>query len=294
MEFIKNKNLKEMSWWKAGGHAELFCQPKTVEELKRALIWAKENQKHFSVLGGGTNVLISDKGIKGLVISTSKLNSCSTKKTENSLLITCGAGLLKAQLMKIFKTYKLSPALFLSGLPGDVGGGVVMNAGVNRSFKPSEFSEIVKSFKVMNAESEKTYLKKDIKWSYRESLGWDKSVIYEVEFEWPLIEITDINDEIKKELKKRRASQPLDKASCGSVFKNPYPHFAGEVIEKSGLKGLKQGSAQISEKHANFIINTGNAKTIDIHKLIQIIKKRVFEKFSIHLETEVHYMGVWD
>ncbi|MCZ0932458.1 MAG: FAD-binding protein, partial [Oligoflexia bacterium] len=168
MEIIENKNLKSFSWWRVGGPAEFFCQPNNPAELKTALSWAKENQRAFSVLGGGTNVLISDQGIKGLVISTSKLQSCSVQKTENSLLITCGAGLLKSQLMKIFKTHKLAPALFLSGLPGDVGGGVVMNAGVSRSFKPSEFSEIIKSFKARNFEGSKTYFKEDIKWSYRQ------------------------------------------------------------------------------------------------------------------------------
>ena len=294
MEIIKNKDLRELSWWRVGGPAEFFCQPKNLTELKAVLNWAKENQQTFSVLGGGTNVLISDQGIKGLVISTANLKSYSVQKTENSLLITCGSGLLKSQLMKVFKTHKLAPALFLSGLPGDVGGGVVMNAGVSRSFKPSQFSEIVKSFKVMNFEGSKTYLKEDIEWSYRQSRGWKKSVIYEVELEWPLIERANLNDKIKEELKKRRASQPLDKASCGSVFKNPYPHFAGELIEKTGLKGLKQGSAQVSEKHANFIVNTGQVKAQDIHQLIQIIKKKVFEKFAVKLETEVHYIGAWD
>ena len=294
MEIIKNKDLKKLSWWKVGGLAEFFCQPNNPTELKEALSWAKENHKPYSVLGGGTNVLISDQGVKGLVISTSNLQSCSVQKTKNSLLITCGSGLLKSQLMKVFKTHKLAPALFLSGLPGDVGGGVVMNAGVSRSFKPFEFSEIVKSFKVMNFEGPKTYFKEDIKWSYRQSLGWQKAVIYEVELEWPLVEMSELNNQIKEELKKRRVSQPLDKASCGSVFKNPYPRFAGELIEKAGLKGLKQGSAQVSEKHANFIVNTGGAKAQDIHKLIQTIKQKVFEKFSASLETEVHYIGLWN
>ena len=294
MEIIENKDLKNFSWWKVGGSAEFFCQPSNPTELKEALSWAKENQKPYSVLGGGTNVLISDQGVKGLVISSSNLQSCSVQKTKNNLLITCGTGLLKSQLMKIFKTHKLAPALFLSGLPGDVGGGVVMNAGVSRSFKPSEFSQIVKSFKIMSFEGSKTYFQEDIKWSYRQSQGWQKAVIYEVELEWPLIEMSDLNQKIKEELKKRRASQPLDKASCGSVFKNPYPYFAGELIEKAELKGLKQGSAQVSEKHANFIVNIGDAKAQDIHKLIQTIKQKIFEKFAVTLETEVHYLGNWD
>ena len=291
---IKEKEeLKNRNWWKVGGPAEYFCEPESPEELKSALHWAKKQKKDWTVLGRGTNVLISDQGIKGLVISTAKLQSCFVKKTENKLQITCGSGLLKSQLMKTFKSYKLAPALFLSGIPGDVGGGLVMNAGVNRPFQPSEFSEIVKSFKVMNIEGSKKYLKENIKWRYRQTIGWQKAVIYEVEFEWPLNETPDLNKRIKEELKKRRESQPLDKSSCGSVFKNPYPQFAGELIEKAGLKGLKQGSAQVSEKHANFIVNTGQAGAEDIHKLIQNIKQAVFEKFSVRLETEVHYIGAW-
>ena len=294
MQIIENKELKELSWWKVGGFAEFFCQPKNLTELQEGLIWAKKNKKDFSVLGGGTNVLISDQGVKGLLISTALLNAYCENKTKSHLSIICGSGLLKAQLMKIFKSYKLAPALFLSGIPGDVGGGVVMNAGVRRNFKPSEFSEIVKSFKVISFEGIKTYLKEDIKWSYRKSQGWKKAVIYEVELEWPFIEEPDLNNQLKEELKKRRTSQPLDKSSCGSVFKNPYPQFAGELIEKAGLKGLKQGSAQVSEKHANFIVNMGEAKSADIHQLIQIIKQTVFNKFGVSLETEVHYLGSWN
>lgn len=294
MEIREKENLKPFSWWQTGGVAEYFCQPTKPEELKSALCWAKENNKDFTVLGSGTNVLISDYGVKGLVISTNKLNACSFKKTKDTLLITCQAGVLKSQIMKIFKSHKLAPALFLSGLPGDVGGGIVMNAGVGESFKPYEFSQIVKSFKTMSFESEKTYKKEEIEWSYRKSSGWGKAVIYLAELEWPLVEANDLNTQIKLALKKRRASQPLDKASCGSVFKNPYPLHAGKLVEDAGLKGLKQGFAQVSEKHANFILNLGGAKSKDIHKLITIIQQKVYEKFQVHLQTEVHYLGVWD
>ena len=294
MLITEKEELKKHNWWKIGGPAEYFCQPKNSEELKKALQWAKSQQKKWTVLGRGTNVLISDLGVKGLVISTAQLQSCEIKKSSEVLFVTCGAGLLKSQLMKIFKSHKLAPALFLSGIPGDVGGGVVMNAGVSRPVQPYEFSQIVSSFKVMNSESSKTYLNKDINWSYRQSVGWQRGVIYEVELAWSLSEELDLHTKLKAELQNRRASQPLDKASCGSVFKNPESHLAGQLIEKAGLKGLKQGSAQVSTKHANFIVNTGQARATDIHDLIQTIQKKVFEKFSVKLETEVHYMGLWD
>ena len=293
MQIIEKEELRKHSWWQIGGPSEYFCQPQSPEELKKALQWAKKHQKNFTVLGKGTNVLISDLGVKGLVISTAQLQSCEIKKTAETLFVTCGAGLLKSQLMKIFKSHKLAPALFLSGIPGDVGGGVVMNAGVSRPVQPYEFSQIVSSFKVMTSEGSKTYLKKDIHWSYRQSAGWQKGVIYEVELAWALLEEPDLHTKLKAELQKRRASQPLDKASCGSVFKNPDGFFAGELIEKAGLKGFKQGSAQVSEKHANFIVNTGGASAQEVHALIQIIQKKVFEEFSVRLEPEVRYMGEW-
>ncbi len=294
MQIKKNESLKNWSWWKVGGTADYFCQPENPEQLKEALQWAEKNKQPFTVLGGGTNVLISDQGIAGLVISTVKLNHYSFEKTNKSLLIHCGAGFLKSQLMKIFKSHKLAPALFLSGLPGDVGGGVVMNAGVGRPFKPSEFSEIVKSFNVMTARDTNFYKKEDIKWTYRKSSKWKKGVIYEVQFEWPIEEVKHLNEQIKVEMKRRRSTQPLEQASCGSVFKNPYPQFAGELIEKSRLKGLRVGSAEVSAKHGNFIVNLGSATAQDIESLIQKVRKTVYDKFAVTLEPEVHYMGRWE
>ena len=294
MQIKKNETLKNRTWWKVGGPAEYFCQPETIQQVREALQWAEINCQNWTVLGAGTNVLINDQGVKGLVISTAKLNNLSVEQKSNKILITGLAGTLKSQLMKIFKSYKLAPALFLSGLPGDIGGGIVMNAGVNRNFKPSDFSEIIHSFKVITHENTKTYNKNEIQWSYRCSSGWQKGVIYSAQFEWPLKEIKNLNEQIKLEMQKRRSSQPLDKASCGSVFKNPKGQFAGELIEKAGLKGLKRGSAQISEKHANFIINLGSAKAQDIHFLIKEIQTKVYNQFAVSLEPEVRYMGRWE
>ena len=293
MEIKQNEPLKNYSWWKVGGPADYFCQPENPDQLKEALQWARQNNQPWTVLGGGTNVLISDQGVEGLIISTVQLNHCSFQKTTDSLSIHCGAGTLKSHLMKVFKSHKLAPALFLSGLPGDVGGGIVMNAGVSRPFQPSEFSEIVKFFKVMTSESSKLYSYTDIQWSYRHSSGWQKGVIYEAHLEWPFQEMTDLNEQIKMELKRRRSTQPLDQASCGSVFKNPYPKFSGELIEQCGLKGLQKGDAQVSKKHANFILNLGSAKAQDIHNLIQEICQKVYDHSGVSLEMEVHYIGRW-
>ena len=293
MRITKKEPLKQWSWWQVGGLADYFCQPENADQLKEALLWAEQNHQKVSVLGGGTNVLISDQGVEGLVISTAKLNQLSYEKTKGKLLIDCLAGTLKSEVMKVFKTYKLAPALFLSGLPGEMGGGLIMNAGVSRPFKPSEFSEIVHSFELMTPKGLKYYQKQDIKWSYRKTKGIERGVIYKIHIEWPLEEVKDFSQQLKFELKRRRNSQPLAKPSCGSVFKNPYPHFAGQLIEKTGLKGLTKGALQISKRHGNFILNLGGAKAQEIHNLIQEIQKKVYDKFAVSLETEVHYMGRW-
>ena len=293
MKITKQEPLKPWSWWRTGGPAEYFCQPENPEELRETLSWANKNNQEISVLGGGTNVLISDEGVKGLVISTGKLSSLYAQEEKEALKISVGAGTSKSALCAVFRKYHLAPALFLSGLPGDVGGGVVMNAGAGTTF-PGEFSQIVEEFEVMTHQGVKHYNKEDIEWSYRGTAGWKPGVIFKIGFSWPLKKEDNLNQKIKSALKKRRASQPLSQPSCGSVFKNPNGHFAGELIEKSGLKGLKKGAAMISEKHGNFIVNLGEACSKDIDHLIQKVQSEVRNKFNISLETEVHYLGKWE
>ena len=292
MDIREKENLNAWNFWKVGGVSEYFCEPKNKEQLQEALVWAQKNNQPVSVLGKGTNVLISDEGVEGLVICTSLLKNFDCEVHQDVLKISAESGLIKAKLMTLFRQHELSPALFLSGLPGDTGGGVVMNAGVGGNIYPKEFADIVKSFDVMTVEGIKSYRKEDIEWNYRMTKGW-QGVIYKVCFEWPMKKDKDIHQKIKDALKKRRSTQPLDKLSCGSVFKNPYPYFAGELIEKLGLKGLQQGGASISKKHANFIINEGGAFAKDIDYLIKKVKNEIKKKFNIDLETEVRYLGRW-
>lgn len=292
MKIIENENLSLWNFWKVGGASDYFCTPQTKEELQEALIWAENNNQPITVLGKGTNVLISDEGVEGLVICTSKLINIECKEQNGFFSISAEAGLLKSHLMTLFRKHKLSPALFLSGLPGDIGGGVVMNAGVGVDFHPKEFSQIVESFDTITAKGMKSYKKEDIEWNYRSTQNWE-GVIYKIYFSWPLEVEKEINQKIKDALKRRRSTQPLDKLTCGSTFKNPYPFFAGELIEKLGLKGLRKGEAYISEKHGNFIINEGKASAKDINYLIKKVKNEVKNNFNIDLETEVRYLGRW-
>ncbi len=290
-----NVELARYTSWLVGGLAEHFCQPQSEEELKEALHWSIENSKLITVLGGGSNVLISDSGVKGLVINLKKLSGCEIKEEEHRLNITCWAGTTKSELLKIFLKHKLAPALFLAGLPGDVGGGVVMNAGVSESFVPREFCELVDWVEVLRIEGKQIknikFNKSELKWSYRHSHGWQPGVVLRAGLSWPLEPNPQILEQVKNANKVRLTKQPLDMPSCGSVFINPEGHKAAQLIDSCGLKGFQIGGAQVSLKHANFIVNLGSAKASDIWQVIEHVQKVVENKTGVQLKTEVIRMG---
>ena len=289
-----NYPLSSLNSWKVGGSADFFCEPSNKSDIFFALRWAKENNHPVTCLGQGTNLLISDKGVRGLTIRLSKLKNIKSYQEQECLHIKALAGTPKAQVMQVFAKQKLAPALFLCGLPGDVAGGVVMNAGVGQSMFPKEFKHIVEEITVIDARDLRVVSKKDIKWGYRSSEGWGPGLIYEVHLSWPLKPLLDLPKHLREMALKRAKSQPLQSLSSGSVFKNPTEGLkAGALIEQCGLKGYKIGGAKVSEKHANFVLNQGGAKAEDIHLLIQLIKSKVWEKHHIHLEPEVKYIGQW-
>ena len=293
MEIRKGEDLKRWNSWRVGGPADYFCEPENQKDLEKALSWARENRQPYSVLGGGTNILVSDEGAEGLVISTGRLSRLNFQEESGRLIIFAEAGVSKGKLMTVFRSRKLAPALFLSGIPGDLGGGLVMNAGVSRPFKPSEFSEIVEWLEVVTPHGLRRYAKGEIKWGYRRTSGWGPGIIFRAALSWPLEPQIGLNESLKLELRNRKAFQPLDRPSCGSVFKNPYPEFAGRLIEKAGLKGAREGGAFVSLKHGNFIVNGGGAAAKDIDCLIQKIRSEVQRRFQISLELEARRFGRW-
>ena len=287
-------SLSGWNSWKVGGKADFFCQPENKEEILYYLEWAKKRNIPVNFLGGGTNVLISDKGVEGLVIGLQKLNTFQEWEEEGRLHIRALAGVSKSKIMQVFLKHKLAPALFLCGLPGDVGGGVVMNAGVGQNISPKEFKDIVDWVTIIRENGEVFLKNKKIQWEYRSSKGWEPGLIYEVSMSWPMEPLQDLPDRLKQMALRRTQSQPLQSASCGSVFKNPLTkEKSGALIEQCGLKGYQVGQACVSEKHANFIINRGGATALDIHQLIQHVQKTVQDKHNILLEPEVKYMGRW-
>ena len=294
LNILKNVNLAPYTSWLIGGEAEYFCSPKNIDELKEALLFAKKNSLKLTILGGGSNVLISDQGVRGLTICLRLFSEILLTKKEDRIFINCLAGTSKSELLKVFLKNQLSPALFLAGLPGDVGGGVVMNAGVAENYEPREFMELVDSIEVMNADGEIIELKKSqLSVQYRHTDGWQPNIVTRVHMSWPYIQDVEVLNKVREANKTRLSRQPLDRPSCGSVFKNPEGYKVAQLIDQCGLKGFKIGEAQVSLKHANFIINLNNAKATDVWNLILHVQKTVKEKMKIDIQTEVIRLGEW-
>ncbi len=294
----ENVSLKSYNTWKTGGLAQFFAVPENLDQYKDCILWANSKNMPLCFLGQGSNALISDDGFHGLVLCSKKFQDVEVVSDQNELVLKCQAGALKYKVMRQFLKYNLSPALFLSGIPGDVGGGVVMNAGVGEAIEPREFCEIVKSIKVLSWDDSKFEIKElqgqDLVWSYRSSKNWQPGFIFEVVLSYPMKPVEDMAEKVKTAINNRKLKQPWDKPSCGSVFVNPPNYKSGQLIESLGLKGFQIGGAQVSYKHANFIVNTGNATSQDIHRVIEHVKAKVFEKNQVSLHTEVVYLGPWE
>lgn len=297
MEIKQNVSLADYTSWLVGGPADYLCLPQNEAEIREALQWAHDQKQPVTIFGGGTNVLISDKGIRGLVMCLRKFSGIESKEDNGRLQITATAGTAKSELLKIFLKNKLAPALFLAGLPGDIGGGVVMNAGVAEAFAPREFVEIIDWVEVLRFEqgqfSTHRFTKEQLHWEYRHSKGWQPGVILRVGISWPLQVDATILDQVRNANKIRLSKQPLDMPSCGSVFRNPTGHKAAQLIDGSGLKGFTIGEAQVSLKHANFIVNLGAATAANIWQVIEHVRQTVKNLKNVELQTEVVRLGEW-
>lgn len=290
IDIQKNVLLAPYTSWKVGGPADEFFQPASVEELKVAVAHAEINKRIITLLGGGSNVLVPDDGVRGLVLCFRKLKGLKITEEGYYFKAEAYAGTPKGLLLKAFLARKLEPSLFLAGLPGDCGGGVVMNAGVSEQIKPREFCEIVEWVEVLQDRKIERIPADKIMWSYRHSSGWQPGIITKVGFSVRNEPVENIPERVKLANRSRMAKQPLEMPSCGSVFVNPQGYKAGALIEECGLKGFVIGGAQVSTKHANFIVNTGQASAADIRAVIAWVQKTVKEKKNVNLKTEVVFL----
>ena len=282
IEVKNNISLKEFTTFKIGGSVDYFCQVKDKDEIIAAISLAKEKNLPVFVLGGGSNILFSDEGFRGMVIKIAN----SGIEIKDSLM-KAGAGASLAQAVSVAKEEGLTGLEWAFGIPGTVGGATYGNAG---AFEKS-FSDIIKSVEVFDIKEEKIkiFSNKDCAFSYRESFFKKNKnfIILSVEIVLEKGDKKEIENKMREFFDLKRESQPLSFPSAGSVFKNPSTLSAASLIEKCGLKGKQQGAAKISEKHSNFIVNLGGASAKDVLDLINLAKKEVKTNFGVDLQEEI-------
>ena len=306
-KILYNEPMKKHTTFKVGGPAECLIKISSKKDLKEILKFANENNIQITVLGNGSNVLVQDKGIKGitLIIKIEKIeienqaenlnNNKSKNKEENSgnnntkVKIKLGAGEKIAKVGIKFSKEGLTGFEEISGIPGTIGGAVRMNAGAHGR----EMKDVIKTVKCLDYYgNEKTFINEEMNFGYRTSiLKTEKYIVTEVEIELDKGNSEEIKEKMDMYKEKRKNSQPLEYPSAGSTFKRGEDFITAKLIDEAGLKGTKVGDAEVSRKHGGFIINKGNATASDILELVQIIKNKIYEKYQKKIELEVEVLG---
>ncbi|TDX53013.1 UDP-N-acetylmuramate dehydrogenase [Orenia marismortui] len=291
-EFIKgqvlfNEPLKKYTSFKIGGPAEILVIPENYKELQKLLTYLYKNKLSYYCIGNGSNLLISDKGISNIVIRLPKKDS-RIDFVGNRLISDASVSL--PLLANKASKMGLSGLEFAAGLPATLGGAIVMNAGIGDL---RSIGDLIVNLKSLLPTGEiKDYNRDELLFAYRKSRFQDsKEIIIQAELDLIPRDAEDIKAETLKLLKKRKTTQPLSHPNAGCIFKNPVNDSAGRLIDKAGCKGLRVGDAQVSTKHANFIINLGNATARNVLELIEQVKKIVFDKFGVNLIPEIIYLG---
>ena len=289
MKIQRNVLLKNHTTFRIGGPASYFIEAQNKQEIIKALKWAKQNNSPFFILGGGSNLLVSDKGYKGVVIKI-RNQKVAAKKENKKHKIIADAGLSLSKLVSLTQQKGLIGFEWAVGIPGTVGGAVRGNAGAF----DGEIKDNVKSVEVFNVDKLKIIkLKnKQCKFSYRESVFKKnpRLVVLSCELLFKKGEKKKIKEKIQQYLNYRQQRHPKE-PSAGSVFKNVRTKPAAIFIDQAGLPGKRVGKARVSEKHANFIINSGGAKATEVIDLIKLIKKSVKKKFKTSLQEETQFLG---
>jgi len=282
-----NVAMNSYSTFRVGGKAEAICFIHELNEFKRLLSFLNSEIIPWMVIGRGSNLLVTDKGINGVVMIL-KGKLADVREEDNNIL-AAGGGLSITRLLKYCVQQGLSGMEFMSGIPGTLGGAVIMNAGAYGK----EIGEQILNVGIVNSEGETKEMKhSQIPFAYRKASMPEKSIIYSVTIKLKKDKRELIKERIENNLNERKETQPLDLPSCGSVFKNPDGDYAGRLIEQCGLKGKCIGGAMVSPKHANYIVNTGNARSSQILELMEHVKRKVRDKTGIMLEPEIRVVGI--
>ncbi|WP_369901926.1 UDP-N-acetylmuramate dehydrogenase [Bacillus manliponensis] len=281
----QDEMLRNHTFIKLGGKADIFVTPSTYEEVQHVIQFAAEHSIKITYLGNGTNVIIKDGGIRGITLSLVKLTDVTV--TGQTIVAQSGAAII--DVSRIALDHRLTGLEFACGIPGSVGGALYMNAGAYGG----EISYVLTKALVMTREGEfKMLLQDDFAFGYRKSAFANNDyIILEATFELEDGKYEVIKAKMDELTYLRESKQPLEYPSCGSVFKRPPNHFAGKLIQDSGLQGKRIGGVEVSTKHAGFMVNVDNGTAQDYIDLIQFVQKTVKEKFDVELEREVRIIG---
>lgn len=282
---LANQALDRYTSFRIGGPADILFFPADAQEILRAQALADEAGVPVTVIGCGSNLLVSDKGVRGLVIALGK--PFSAIEVEGNV-IRAQAGARMSALANAALSNSLAGLEFASGIPGSVGGGVYMNAGAYGG----QMSDVVREVEMMRGGEVIRVPASDMDFGYRHSAAMDQGgLIVGATFELAAGDAAEIRAKMDDFNGRRRDKQPLEYPSAGSVFKRPEGYFAGALIEQSGLKGCRVGGAEVSEKHAGFIVNRGGATAQDVRELVAHVQKTVQQNFGVWMETEIRMIG---
>lgn len=286
IEIFYHEPLEKYTFTKTGGPVDYLVFPKSPQEVQEIVAYANENNLPWLVIGNASNLIVKDGGIRGFVLMLTKMREISAPN-PNEIYAQAGAKLIDVSYAASY--HELTGLEFACGIPGSIGGALFMNAGAYEG----EISTVVKSVEVLTPTGElKTYSHDQLEFAYRHSLVQETGdIILAGTFALKKGDPEKINHRMQELTALRQAKQPLEYPSCGSVFKRPKGHYTGQLIQEAGLQGLQWGGAQISKKHAGFIINLGHATATDYLELIAHIQQVVLEKFNVVLETEVRILG---
>ncbi len=282
-----NEPMCKHTTFKIGGPADVLVEPESTLQIAELIRLCKENAVPYFIMGNGSNILVSDKGIRGVVIKiANNLSYCSV----DGNIITAECGIKLSRLANFALNNSLTGLEFASGIPGTLGGAVFMNAGAYGG----EMKDVIKSVTYLDTIDGTIYdITADMcDFGYRKSVFSNKySVILKAIMELEVGDPQEIKATMSNLATKRNEKQPVDKPSAGSTFKRPAGYFAGTMIEECGLKGYKIGGAEVSVKHAGFIINSGDATAKDVLELIEYVRNTVMQRFGVELEPEVRLVG---
>ncbi|SHH03036.1 UDP-N-acetylmuramate dehydrogenase [Thermosyntropha lipolytica DSM 11003] len=281
-----NEPMCQHTSFKIGGPCDVMILPESADDIKKVLAWAQDKKIPVFILGLGSNILVRDKGIRGIVI---KLGNCLNQIEVDNDEIYAEAGVRLSLLAKKAAASSLSGLEFAEGIPGSLGGAIFMNAGAYGG----EIKDVIKEVYAVDEKGDfKTFYTADLKWGYRYSIFQENGhIILGARLKLKKGNRDEIIACMQELGKRRREKQPLDFPSAGSIFKRPEGYYVGPMLEKLGLKGYRIGGAEVSFKHAGFIVNTGGATCEDVLQLIDYIKAQVKAAYNLDLEVEVKIVG---